>query len=153
MQYRDYRVGFTFEVPDEFSEVKEASYEVFEVAPNTLHYFIELDDDGEIVRSFSLSNDRKVKDEKDCERLADDSVALLESNGFKVEDREKLTTNKDRIIYRYVLRDDENDGNPLMVIYFTRIKDQVVISSRFINEGYDENELEMLQIFDSFEEL
>ena len=55
MKYREYKVGFTFDMPDQFSEVRESSYEVFDVEPNTLKYFIVLDDDGEIIRSFSFN--------------------------------------------------------------------------------------------------
>ena len=153
MQYKDYKVGFTFEVPDKYSEVKEASYEVFDVAPNTLHYFIELNDDGEVIKSFSLSHDRKVKDDKDFEAVVEENEKELLNDNYRLEKSQVLTTRKDRVIERRVFLDNEMENGPGILLYFTRVKDEVIVSSAFVGDNYDENEIELLQIFDSFEEI
>ena len=69
MKYRNYEVGFTFEVPDVFSEVKQSSYNVFDVPEDTMHYFICLDENGDIIRSFSMVKDGPCNSDEDFNNI------------------------------------------------------------------------------------
>ena len=154
MKYREYKVGFTFEVPDNFSEVREASYEVFNVAENTLKYFIELNDDGEIVRSISLNRDEGlVKTDDDLKNAIQDNVELLEQAGLTQVENNILITDSGRQIHRYVFADLEQEENIGLLFYFTRIKNALIVSSCYINNFYDFFEDELFNIFNSIEEL
>ena len=146
MKYRDYKVGFTVEVPDYLSEVKEASYEVFNVADNTLKYFILLDDDGEVVRTLSIAkDDRVVKTEEEYLEVVESSVVEMEDIGFKRVFNNTMITPSGRVVERYFLCDVELEENIALLAYFTRVKDSVVVSTTYVTELFD--------IFDSIQEL
>lgn len=154
MKYRDYKVGFTVEVPDYLSEVKEASYEVFNVADNTLKYFILLDDDGEVVRTLSIAkDDRVVKTEEEYLEVVESSVAEMEDIGFKRVFNNTMITPSGRVVERYFLCDVELEENIALLAYFTRVKDSVVVSTTYVTEFFDEFENELFDIFDSIQEL
>lgn len=152
MKYRDYKVGFAFDVPDYFSEVRESSFEVFNVAENTLKYFILLDDDGEIVRSFSFTKDgTKVETDEKYKEVLEKNIAIMDEVGFTKVTNNQLKTEKGLIIDRYVFADLEMEENIALLVYFTRIKDAFITSACYIGEFYDEFENEMFEIYNSIE--
>ena len=152
MKYRDYKVGFTFEVPDYFSEVREASYEVFEVANNTLKYFILLDDEGEIIRSFSFTKDETpIKSDQDYKDVLEENLYTMEEIGLTQVINSEFTTEKGIHVDRYVFADLEDDDNIGILMYFARIKDAFVVSSTYIQNFDDFFETEMRTIYESIE--
>jgi len=153
MKYRDYKIGFTYEVPEYFSEVRESSFEVFNVAEGTIHYFILLDDEGDIVRNFSMSAEGPLKDNKEYEEKIKDYIDTLTGVDFVVLKENELVTEKGREIKRYVLFDKMMQAELGMLFYFTKIKDRLVVSTTYITEYYDEYEEELYEIFDSIEEM
>ena len=153
MKYRDYKIGFTFEVPDYFSEVRESSYEIFDVAEDTLHYFIQLDDEGEIVRNFSIGARELTDKNQDAKEAVDSFVEMLDEMGYvRVQDN-VLITESGREIYRYVLYDEDIGTEMAVLTYVTKVKDHLITSSCLIEEFYDFFEQEMFKIFDSIEEM
>ena len=154
MKYKDYKVGFTFEVPDYLSEVREASYEVFNVAENTLKYFIMLDDDGEIVRSFSFSKDEApVKTDTAYKEVLEKNLQAMEDLGLTKLINTEFTTAKGIHVDRYVYVDLEMDEAIGLLLYFARIKDSLVVSSCYISNFDDFFETEMRNIYESIEVL
>ena len=154
MRYRDYKVGFTVEVPDYFSEVKEASYEVFNVSEGTLKHFILLDDDGEIVRSLSLSRDEKpVTTEEEYLQAVERNISILEDAGLKIAFNNTRVTPSGREVERYFMCDLDMKENLALLAYFTRVKDTLVVSTTYCKEFFDSFENELLEIFDSIEEI
>ena len=153
MKYRDYKIGFTYEVPDYFSEVRESSYEIFNVAEDTLHYFIQLDDDGEIIRNFSMGAKGPIEKDKDVKIAVDNFIDALKELGYVIIKENILTTDNGRKIYRYVLFDDEIEQDLAVLVYLTQVKDHLVTSSCLIEEYYDSFEQEMFSIFNSFEDM
>ena len=152
MKYRDYKVGFSFEVPDYFSEVRETSYEVFDVAENTLKYFILLDDDGEVVRSFSIVKDEEqVKTDEQYNEVLQKNIDTMEQLGYTKVINNQLKTDSGMIIDRYVFADLDIEENIAVLVYFVRIKDSFVTSSCYIGEFYDEFEEELFNIYNSIE--
>ena len=152
MKYRDYKVGFSFEVPDYFSEVRETSYEVFDVAENTLKYFILLDDDGEVVRSFSIVKDEEqVKTDEQYNEVLQKNIDTMEQLGYTKVINNQLKTDSGMIIDRYVFADLDMEENIAVLVYFVRIKDSFVTSSCYIGEFYDEFEEELFNIYNSIE--
>jgi len=154
MKYRDYKVGFTFEVMDHFSEVRESSFEVFDVADNTLKYFILLDDEGEIERSLSITKDSaEIKSDEDYATAIDRNVALMEEMGYVKLMNNQLQTEKGYIIDRYVFGDPEIEETIGLLVYFMRLKNSLLISSCYIGELYDDFENEMFFMYNTIEEL
>lgn len=153
MKYRDYKLGFTFEVPDYFSEVRESSFEVFNVAEGTLHYFILLDDDGNIVRNLSMGAEGPVKDDAEFDAVVKEQVEQLTNIDFAVLKENELTTEKGRVIKRVVLYDQVLGAELGTLLYFTKVKEHVLVSGTFIREYYDEFEEELYRIFESIEEM
>lgn len=154
MKYREYKVGFTFDVPDYFSEVRESSFEVFDVPENTLKYFIILDDDGEIERSFSFNrDDEPVKTKEDFLNAVESNISNMEELGYTRVYTDTITTESGREIVRHFMCDTEMEENLAIVMYFTHIKNNLVCSSTFGREFFDSPESEMLEIYNSIEEL
>jgi len=152
MKYRDYKIGFTYEVPDYFSEVRESSYDVFDVAEDTLHYFIQLDDEGEIIRNFSMGA-KTIDGDNDIESIVADYVASMEEAGYVKLLENTITTTNGRTIYRYTFYDEDIEEDVGILTYLIKVKDSVITSSCFIKEFYDFYEQEMYGIFDSIQEL
>lgn len=153
MKYRNYEVGFSFEVPDNFSEVKQSSYEVFGVSPETMHYFICLDDDGNVIRSFSINKDEPCKSDEDYIEIIKKTLEQLDELGFHVLQNNELKTENDKIIERFVLYDENMEENLGILLYFMRVKDAVITSSCYIVEFYDEFEDELFSVFNSIKEV
>ena len=154
MKYRDYKVGFSFDVPEYFSEVRESSYEVFDVAEGTLKYFILLDDDGEIVRRFSfVKDDVRISSDEDYKNAIQKNLDSMDDMGFTQVKNNQLQMNNGMIIDRYVFADLSRDDYIGILVYFLRIKDTLVMSSCYITDFYDEFEDEMFNIYNSIEVL
>ena len=154
MRYRDYKVGFSVEIPDHFSEVREASYEVFNVSEGTLKYFIVLNEDGDILRSLSFNTEEtRVRTKEEFLELVRKSIAQLEDAGMKRVMNDTLTTPSGREIERYIMCDVDEEEDFGILIYFTKIKDNLVVSSTPVLEFFDVYETELFEIYDSIEEL
>ena len=154
MKYREYKVGFTFEVPDYFSEVRESSFEVFNVADNTLKYFIFLNDEGEVLRSFSFSKDKDVvKTDEQYQEVLNKNINLMEQAGFTKVINNQLKADNGLLIDRYVYADLEMKEKVGLLVYFVRIKDAFIVSSCYITDFYDFFEQEMFDIYNSIEVL
>lgn len=154
MKYRDYKIGFTFEMPEHFNEVREASFEVFDVAEGTLKHFIVLDDEGEIVRSLSFTCDETpVKSKEEFLQAVQNSIDDLEYAGMKRVMNDTLTTPSGREIERYIMCDVDQEEDIGLLIYFTKIKDRLVVSTTYVTEFFDVYETELFEIFDSIQEI
>ena len=154
MRYTDYKVGFSFEMPDHFSEVREASFEVFNVSEGTLKHFIVLDDEGEILRSLSFNSDNKVlKTKEEFLDAVKESISKLEDAGMRKAYNDTLTTPSGREIERYIMCDVDAEEDFGILIYFTKIKDRMIVSSTCVIEFFDVYETELFEIYDSIEEL
>lgn len=154
MRYRDYKVGFSVEMPSHFSEVREASYEVFNVAEGTLKHFIVLNDDGEILRSLSFNTENtRVKTQEEFLAAVERNIAELEDAGMKRVMNDVLTTPSGREIQRYIMCDVDEEEDFGILIYFTKIKENLVVSSTPVLEFFDVYETELFEIYDSIEEL
>lgn len=154
MKYRDYKVGFSVEVPDYFSEVKEASFEVFGVSENTLKYFILLDDEGEVVRSLSLTrNPEPLKTEDEYIEAIRKNISAMEELGYKVVYNNALVMPNGREVERVFFFDDRIEEDVAILAYFTKVKDYLIVSSTICQEFYDDFESELLEIFNSIEEI
>jgi len=153
MKYRNYEVGFTFEVPDNFSEVKPSSYEAFDVRPETMHYFICLDDKGEIMRAFSINKDVPCNTDDDMVNIIKTTLEQLDQLGYHVLQFNELKTESGKLIERFVFYDENLDKDLGILMYFMRVKDAVVVSSCYIKEFYDEYEDELFTVFNSIREI
>ena len=152
MKYRDYKIGFNYEVPDYYDEVREGSYEVFGVAPGTLHYFIMLDDEGEIIKNFSMSG-QPIKDDKEYKQVVKEYIDALQDVDFVLIKENQLTTDNGKTIDRFVLFDERLGAEIGTLVYCMKVKDYVLTSSAYIKEYYDVYEEELFSIFNSIEEL
>lgn len=154
MKYRDYKVGFTVELPDYFNEVREASYDVFDVAEDTLKYFIILNDDGEVERSLSLNkNAEEVKTDEEYKQAVEKAISDFESLGLTKILHGEMTLESGRKVDRLIMFDKEQEENVAILFYFTRVKNSLVCSSSYVVEFYDQFETELINIFNSIEEL
>lgn len=153
MKYRNYEVGFTFEVPDVFSEVKQSSYEVFGIPADTMHYFICLDDDGNIERSFSIIKEGSCNSEEDFQNIVKYSLEDLDEIGVHVIESSQFTTEEGKVVERRVMYDENMEEDLGILMYFIRVKDVVVMSSCYIEEFYDANEDELFTVFNSIKEV
>lgn len=153
MKYRNYEVGFTFEVPDNFSEVKQSSYEVFNISPDTMHYFICLDDNGDVTRSFLINKDEPCKTDDDMISIIQTSLKQLEEMGYHVLQFNELKTESGKYIERFVFYDENLDADLGVLMYFMRVKDAVISSSCYITEFYDQYEEELFSVFNSIKEI
>ena len=153
MKYRNYEVGFTFEVPDVFSEVKQSSYNVFDLPEDTMHYFICLDENGDIIRSFSMVKDGPCNSDEDFNNIVKNALNDLEKIDVHVVQENQLRTESGKIIERKVLYDEDMEEDLGILMYFMRVKDIVLISSCYIEEFYDENEDELFAVFNSVKEV
>jgi len=152
MKYRDYKIGFNYEVPDYYDEVREGSYEVFGVAPGTLHYFIMLDDEGEIVKNFSMSG-QPVKDDKEYKQVVKEYIDGLQDVDFVLIKENQLTTDNGKTIDRFVLYDERLGEQIGTLVYCMKVKDYALTSCAYIKEYYDIYEEELFSIFNSIKEL
>lgn len=153
MKYRNYEVGFTFEVPDEFSEVKSSSFPVFNVDPNTMHYFIKLDEKGNVIRALSFNKDEPCKTDDDAIRIITTTIQQLEELGYHVLQFNELKTDGGKFIQRAVFYDENLKADLGVLMYFMRVKDAIVTSSCYITEFYDGYEDELFDIFNSIKEV
>lgn len=153
MKYRDYKIGFSLDVPKYFSEVKETSYEVFDVAEGTLKYFILLDDAGEIARTFSIVRGEKVKTDKEFQEFVKTNIEEMEDNKFQLLKHDQRKTDGGKVIERCTFYNEEVHENLGLLMYFMQVKDEVIVSSTFIYEFYDEFEEEMFNIYNSIKEI
>ena len=154
MVYRDYQIGFSVEMPDHFSEVREASYEVFNVSEGTLKYFIVLNDDGDILRSLSFNTEEaRVNNKDEFLEVVKRNIEQLEHAGMKKVMNDTLTTPSGREIERYIMCDIDEEVDYGILIYFTKIKNRVVVSSTPVFEFFDVYETELFEIYDSIKEL
>lgn len=152
MKYRDYKIGFNYEVPDYYDEVREGSYEVFGVSPGTLHYFIMLDDEGEIVKNFSMSG-QQIKDDKEYKQVVKEYIEALQDVDFVLIKENQLVTDSGKTIDRFVMFDERLGEEIGTLVYCMKVKDYVLTSCAYIKEYYDIYEEELFSIFNSIEEL
>ncbi len=145
MLIKNYELGFSFEISDDYSEIKESSYPAFNVGKNTLHYFIQLDDAGEISKVFSICKDKKCENEETALNLVKANVDVMEKVGFKLISENDFETHLGRKIYRRVFEDEE--GEHTFVTYFTVVHNTVIASTVEILDSYDEYEEEMYAVF------
>ncbi len=150
MLVKNYELKFSFEVNDDFSEIKSTSYEAFNVAPNTIHYFVKLDDEGNVGRVLSLCKDKKCTNEEEVLAVVKRNVEQMKKFGFDLIFENDFETHKNRKIYRRVFIDEEQEH--AFVTYFTLIKGVLIASTTEITEFYDEYEEEMYEIFATIEE-
>ena len=153
MKYRNYEVGFTFEVPDDFSEVKQSSYEVFNVPEDTMHHFIQLDDNGDIVRSFSITKSEPMETDDQIKEYIDKNLAQLDELGIHKVIQNQIQTTDGRTIDRVVLYDENMEEDLGILTYFMKVKNVLIMASCYIVEFYDEYEEELYDIFDSIKEV
>lgn len=150
MLIKNYELGFSFEISDDYSEIKEQSYKAFGVGPGTLNYFVQLDDNGEVDKVFSICKDKVCINEEEIQKCIDKNIAAIEKTAFKCTDRSDFEING-RKIYRCVFVDAEAELS--YVTYFTLIHQTLVASTTQFLESYDEYEEEMFAIFASIEEI
>lgn len=153
MKYRNYEVGFTFEVPDDFSEVKSSSFPVFDVDPATMHYFICLNEKGDVTRSISLNKDEPCKTDDDAVKIITTTLNQLEELGYHVLQFNELKTDDGKYIERFVFYDENLEADLGVLVYFMRVKDALITSSCYITEFYDGYEDELFGIFNSIKEI
>lgn len=153
MKYRNYEVGFTFEVPDDFSEVKQSSYEVFNVPADTMHHFIQLDDNGDIVRSFSITKSEPMETDDQIKEYIDKNLAQLDELGIHKVVQNQIQTTDGRTIDRVVLYDENMKEDLGILTYFMKVKNVLIMASCYIVEFYDEYEEELYDVFDSIKEV
>lgn len=151
MLIKNYELGFSYELSDDYSEIKESSYNAFGVGPNTLNYFVQLDEEGQIDKVFSLVKDKTCLDEKEIKSVISDNIASLKKAGFKMVYENDFETDQGRKIYRRVFVDET--GELTYVTYFTLIHNTLVTSTTQILDFYDEYEEEMYAVFASMVEI
>lgn len=151
MFVKDYENGFQCYVPDEFSEIKKENYESWNVAESTLHYFVELDEDGEVWKAVSINLLDDAESEEEFAEVVDKNVKDIESLDFEIVEVEDFKLPNDRVVKR-VLSKDKDDEN-LFVTYFMNISKHVICSTIMIAEEYDEEETIVATIYSSMKEI
>ena len=151
MLIKNYELGFSYELSDDYSEIKESSYKAFGVGPNTLGYFVQLDEAGEIDKVFSLVKDKVCINDEEIKTLIDQNIKTLKKAGFDMVYENDFETDQGRKIYRRVFVDETKELT--YVTYFTLIHNTIVTSTTQILDFYDEYEEEMYAVFASITEI
>lgn len=146
MLVKDYDLGFTFEVNNEFTELSKAKYDLFDVPKDTLHYFIYLDDDDNEY-PFAITKGPKCADETAYEQaiIADGQKLKDENEGATVYDLATIRMQDDRRIDRMTV---EYDGT-MYAKYYTYIGGYMVTAAVEIDKACDENEEGLYLLFAS----
>lgn len=151
MLIKNYDLGFSFEISDEYSEIKELSYGAFGIDKSTLNYFVQLTEEGEIDKTFSLCKDRVCINEEEVKECLLQNVNKIKKAGFELIYENEFDTHTGRKVYRKVFVDEKKEV--MFATYFTLINKTIVASTTQIIDFYDEYEEEMYAIFASIKEL
>ncbi len=150
MLIKNYELKFSFEISDDYNEIKSTSYSAFEVAPNTLNYFVQLDDSGEISKVFSICKDKVCNNEEEIFAVIDNNVSLLKNAGFDLVEHNEFETHLGRRIYRRVFLDETQEH--AFVTYFTLVHNTLIASTVELLDSYDEFEEELYAVFVTIKE-
>lgn len=151
MFVKDYENGFSCYVPDEFSEVKKENYEAWNVVPGTLHYFVVLDENGEIEKAVSLNKLAETETDEELDTLIQNIVEKYEKCGLEIVDVSDLKLTDDRTVKRVAFTSEE--GDVLFVTYVAHLKKLNVCSTISVTDDYDEEEGILAIMFSSMEDL
>ena len=152
MKYKNYTLGFTFEVDDKFTEVKQDRYDAFNVQPSTLHYFIALDDEGEISEVLSITKDEPCKDDEEFKERVDFNIKTLKEYGYLLFSQEEIDADG-RPVQRLIFQDTNIEQDLGLCMYFARVNNEVICSAVYILEDYDDREQSMLNMYKSIKEM
>lgn len=150
MFVKDYENNFSCYLPDEFSEIKKENYEAWGVVPDTLHYFVVLDDDGEVAKAVSINKIKDTDTPEEWEEYVKSTVKEFEDYGFKINELEDLKLNDNITVKRLTYMGDIDD---YYVTYFAHLNKINICSTISIGEDYDDEELVLTVIYSSLEEL
>lgn len=150
MFVKDYENNFSCYVPEEFSEIKKENYEAWGVAQGTLHYFVILDEDGEVEKAVSINKMKPTDTPEEWTKLVEDSVKEFEKFGFEINELEDLKLNDNMTVKRLTYMGEVND---YYVTYFARLKDVNICSTISIANDYDKEETILAVIYSSIEEI
>ena len=152
MLVKNYDLGFTFEISDEFTEITRDKYSVFDVNEDTLHYFLYLDDDS-TEYPFSIVKGSECSSIEEYEKILQSEV-----NQFKelytdatVSGIITLKDEKGRRVERVSI--DFKDGGFISVVYYTLVNGHIVAASTSVTNDGDEYEASLYQIFNSIKEV
>ena len=152
MLVKDYDLNFTFEMPDEFTEISKSKYDVFGVdEASTLHYFLYLDEDNNEY-PFSIYKGEKCDSIEEYEKVVLDEVEKFKEEfpDATVQDVYSITAPNGRRVERLAI--DFNDGGYLLVVYYTLVNGYIVTASANILEDADEYEAGLMDIMLSIKE-
>lgn len=150
MFVKDYENNFSCYVPEEFSEIKKENYEAWGVVPGTLHYFVILDDDGEVEKAVSINKLRDSETQEEWDKIIEDGIKDFEKYGFQINELEDLKLNDNMTVKRLTYIGDVND---YYVTYFARLKNLNICSTISLANDYDEEETILAIIYGSIEEM
>lgn len=150
MFVKDYENNFSFYVPDEFSEIKQENYDAWGVVKGTLHYFVVLDDEGEVEKAVSINKLKDTETPEEWTQLVEASVKEFEDFGFQINEVEKLKLTDNMTVDRITYLGDVND---YYVTYMASLKGLNICSTISIGEDYDDEETILAVIFSSIEEM
>lgn len=150
MFVKDYENNFSCYLPEEFSEIKKENYEAWGVAQGTLHYFVILDDEGEVEKAISINRMKPTETTEEWEKLVEDSVKEFEDFGFQINELEDLKLTDSMTVKRLTYLGDVND---YYVTYFAHLKDVNICSTISIANDYDEEETILAVMYSSIEEM
>ncbi len=152
MLVKDYDLGFTFEIDDQFTEISRDKYQIFDVDEDTLHYFLYLDEESNeypfaIIKGKKCADIKEYEEElvKEVNELSDLYTEANVSAIFtiQVEGSRRL----DRVSI------DFKDGGYMTVVYFTYINGYIVTASTSIERDADDYEGSVFRIFNSMREI
>ena len=151
MLVRDYELGFTFEIGNDFSEISKDKYELFGVDESVLHYFLYIDDDGN-ENPFSLIKGAKCASVEEYENTIATEIEKFQElyDDADVSNVIKIETEDGRRLDRFTV--DFNDGGYLMVFYYTMVHGTIVSACANIIDDADEYEAGLMAVMLSIKE-
>ncbi len=153
MLVKDYDLGFTFEISDEFTEITRDKYSVFDVNDeDTLHYFLYLDDES-TEYPFAIVKGSKCDSVEEYEKTLQHEVDQFKELYTDAVVSEIITLNdpEGRKVERVSI--DFQDGGFISVVYYTLVNGYIVSASTSIVQDGDEYEASLYNIFNSIKEV
>lgn len=152
MIVKDYDLGFSFEISDEFTEISRDKYSVFNVDDDTLHYFLYLDEESNEY-PFAIIKGKKCETIEEYEQQIVTEVNEFQNLYSEADVSPVLTIQVEgsRRLDRVSI--DFKDGGYKTVVYFTYVGGHLVTASTSIESDADAYEGSVFKIFNSIKEM
>ena len=147
MLIKNTKYGFSFVVPDDYTEIPRSEYKKYNVDPATLHVFVK--PEGDAPRSISLNPDDTVESEKEYLELVDLNAKNMKEIGMKIDEHTFKTDGRARVDVLY-----SNFRGLRFATRFTVVGGkQMIACSIEIGEKDDEHDRTLAALFDSIKDI